>query len=120
MVHAIDRDRRVTTVPCQAPDLPQRFPVTRAQCGHSAWVVTPDGAAYPGAEAIVLAIATIRRWPWLVRFGWLPGVHQVLGVGYAAVSSVRHKLPGVQPYCADRPSECREDTMSQEPPPNGR
>lgn len=103
---ALDRDRRVTPVPCQAPDLIDRFPVTRAQCTHSAWAVTPDGAAYPGAEAIVLAIATARRWPRLIRLGWLPGVHALLRLGYAAVSRIRHRLPGTTSYCESHPEAC--------------
>lgn len=103
---ALDHDRRVTAVPCQAPDLTDRFPVTRAQCDHSAWAVTPDGTAYAGAEAIVVALATVRRWPWLLRVGWLPGVHGLFKVGYAAVSSIRHRLPGDRPYCDEHPEAC--------------
>ena len=101
----------MTAVPCQAPDLTDRFPVTRAQCERSAWAVTADGTASPGAEAVVVALATVRRWLWLLRFGWLPGVHGFLTIGYAAVSSIRHHLPGDRPYCEEHPEACL-DTSS--------
>lgn len=109
LLRGLDRHRRVTVVPCQAPDLPERFPVTRAECGRSAWAATPAGAAYPGAEAVVLAIAVARRWLWLPRLGWLPGIHLALKLGYATVSRLRHRLPADRPYCAAHPSECREN-----------
>ena len=106
LLHALDHCGRVTTAPCQATDLAARVPVTREQCAHSAWAVTADGTAYPGAEAVVVTIATLRQWPWVVRFGWLPGVHGVLDLAYAAFSHVRHRLPGDRPYCEAHPDTC--------------
>ena len=110
LLAALDRDRRVTAVPCQTPDLPDSFPVTRAACDRFAWVVAPDGTAHPGAEAVVLAIATVRRWPWLTRLSWLPGVHALLKLGYAAVSRIRHHLPGDRPFCEAHPEACIDTT----------
>jgi len=51
-VRRADRQRRLETVPYQAPDLETRFPaVSRAECARRIHLVDERGAVYRGAAA---------------------------------------------------------------------
>jgi predicted DCC family thiol-disulfide oxidoreductase YuxK len=37
---------------------------------------------------------------------YLPGIRQLQNYIYSLIASNRNRLPGDQPYCAQRPAEC--------------
>lgn len=106
LVRALDRHRRVTSVPSQKPGVPEAHGLTRAQVEAAAWAVLPDGRRVQGAAAInwTLAVALGNRLPVFV-YG-LPVIHQIQDRVYAWVADHRSRFPGDTPYCRQHPDEC--------------
>jgi predicted DCC family thiol-disulfide oxidoreductase YuxK len=106
LVQALDRRRRVTTVPFQKPGAPAAHGLSVAQCESSVWAVTPDGRRYPAALGanLALAVALGMRLPvWLYA---VPGLKQLQDSAYAWIVRNRSRLPGDTPYCEQHPEEC--------------
>lgn len=108
LVGALDRHRRVTTVPYQKPGVPEANGLSLAECEATAWTVTPEGY-HAGAAAInaVLAVALGTRLPLLLYAR--PGVKRLQEVAYAWIARNRRRLPGDTPYCRRHPDECSND-----------
>jgi predicted DCC family thiol-disulfide oxidoreductase YuxK len=107
LLRALDRNRRVTAVPFQKSGIPASVGLTLEECKASAWAIAPDGERYRAAEAVnaLVACALGTALPLLVYY--LPGIRQLQDFIYSVVASNRSRLPGDQPYCAQRPAECR-------------
>ncbi len=107
LVRALDRHRRVTSVPSQKPGVPESAGLTRVEVEAAAWAVLPDGRRFSGAGAInwALAVALGTRLPVLV-YG-LPVLGRTQDRVYAWVARNRSRFPGDTPYCEQHPDECR-------------
>ncbi len=80
--------------------------VTPDEADVAAWTVAP-GVKVGGARAIALALAVAfgNRVP---VFAWsVPGMPWVLDRLYELVARLRHRLPGVEPWCVGHPDDCR-------------
>ena len=108
LVRALDRDRRVTAVPCQQPGAAEAYGLTVADCEAAAWAVTPEPGRrhYRGAGAINAAVAVALGIWWPVRLYELPGIRHVQDLVYAWVNRIRGRLPGDVPYCDRHPQRC--------------
>ena len=106
-MEALDRDRRVTALPYQKPDVPASVGLSVEQCEEAAWAVAPDGRRYRGAAAAnaSLAVALGIRLP--LSFYELPGVGRLQERLYDVIAANRHRLPGDVPYCERYPDQCR-------------
>ncbi len=107
-VGALDRRRRVTTVPYQKPGAPEAHGLSVAECEAAAWAVTPGGS-YAGAAATntVLAAVLGTRLPLLLYA--TPGIKLLQDGAYAWVARNRRRLPGDTPYCRRHPDECSDN-----------
>ena len=107
LLKALDRNRRVTAVPFQKTGVPASVGLSLEECEASAWAIAPDGGRYRAAEAVnaVVAAALGTAVPLLVYY--LPGIRRLQDFIYYLIASNRSRLPGDQPYCAQRPAECR-------------
>jgi len=101
-----DRHHRVTAIPCQTIDGVERFGLTEQDCLASVRAVAADGRRETGAQAAVLITAVLLGRSWPLRIGRLPGVRQLLALGYRLVASIRHRLPGAVPWCEAHPGAC--------------
>lgn len=110
-MRALDRNHRVTVVPYQKPGVPASAGLTVEQCEKAAWAVGPGEASgrrcWRGAGAInaSLAVALGVRLP--LSFYELPGVSLLQKRVYGLIAANRGRLPGDEPYCDQRPEECR-------------
>ena len=107
LLKALDRNRRVTTVPFQKTGVPSSVGLSAEECEASAWAIAPDGGRYRGAEAMnaLVAAALGSAVPLLVYY--LPGIRQLQDFIYSLIASNRSRLPGDRPYCDQHPAECR-------------
>lgn len=112
-MRALDRNRRVTVVPYQKSGVPASTGLTVEQCEKAAWAVEPGEASgrprrrWRGAGAInaSLAVALGVRLP--LSFYELPLIGFFQERVYELVAANRGRLPGDEPYCNQRPEECR-------------
>jgi len=102
----LDRDQRVTAVPCQKPGVPASVGLTAEACRKAAWAVTPEGARYRGAEALNLVVAVALGTNFPCAFYRLPLVRRVQDRVYDWIAVNRQRLPGDEPHCAQYPGEC--------------
>jgi predicted DCC family thiol-disulfide oxidoreductase YuxK len=109
MIQALDRRRRVTAVPYQAPGIPERYGLTRAQCETAAWAFTEDGKRVAGAEAVNVALSAALGNPFLLWIYRLPGVRWLQDRFYEWVSRNRRLFRGVTPYCKSYPQGCEPE-----------
>lgn len=103
---AIDRRDRVTIVPFQTPKGPGQYGLTLEACRQAAWAVTASGDRLRGAAAIQSALDAavgISIFLWIYH---LPGMSWFQDHIYQWVARIRHRLPGIQPYCAAHPEAC--------------
>ena len=107
LLKALDRNRRVTAVPFQKSGIPASVGLTLEECKASAWAIAPDGGRYRGAEAVnaLVACALGTAVPLLVYY--LPAIRRLQDFIYCLIASNRSRFPGDQPYCSQRPAECR-------------
>ena len=103
---ARDHEHRITPVPCQAREGLAGYGITRDQCEASVWAVTSGGERVAGGQAAVLIVALLWRHPWMVSLGRMPGVRQLLDVGYRLVARNRSHVPGITPWCESHPDAC--------------
>ena len=107
LLKALNRNRRVTTVPFQKSGFPASVGLTLEECEASAWTIAPDGTRYRGAEAVNALVAAALGTAVPLFVYYLPGIRQLQDYIYCVVASNRSRLPGDQPYCAQHPAECR-------------
>ena len=107
LLKALDRNRRVTAVPFQKSGIPASVGLTLEECEASAWAIAPDGDRYRGAEAVNALVAAALGTAVPLLLYYLPGIRQVQNFIYYLIASNRSRLPGDQPYCSQRPAECR-------------
>lgn len=103
---AIDRRDRVTIVPFQTPDGLGQYGLTLEACRQAAWAVTPAGQRLRGAAAIQGALDAALGTCVFLWFYQLPGMRWLQDRIYRWVARVRHRLPGVRPYCSAHPEAC--------------
>ena len=106
LLKALDRNRRVTAVPFQKSGTPASVGLTLEECKASAWAIAPDGDRYRGAEAVNALVAAALGTAVPLLLYYLPGIRQLQNFIYSLIASNRNRLPGDQPYCAQRPAEC--------------
>jgi predicted DCC family thiol-disulfide oxidoreductase YuxK len=75
--------------------------VTYDQCMEAAQLVTTDGRAWGGLEAIVRALMTRPVLGLFARAYYLPGLRQVADVLYGWVAANRYRLLGRAPCDGD-------------------
>lgn len=107
LVRALDRGHRVTMVPFQQPGAPAAHGLTIRQCESAAWAITPEGARFPAAAAVNLALAVALRTRLPLWIYAIPGIRQLEDSAYAWVARNRSRLPGDTPYCEQHPESCR-------------
>jgi len=89
-------------LPFQAPDVPQSYGLTVAQCEQTAWAISADGHVYQGAQAVSAALDAIVPLPFFLFLYRFPGIKQMEDKVYAWVANNRRFFPGIRPYC-ERP-----------------
>ena len=99
----LDRRHRFQYLPFQAPDVPQSYGLTVAQCEQAAWAISPNGHIYRGAQAVCATLDAIIGLPFFLFLYRLPGIGQIEDKIYAWVAKNRRFLPGIRPYC-ERPN----------------
>lgn len=106
LIERLDRRHRVRLVPFQSPGALAAADLSQAEAETAAWAISPNGRRYWGAAAVNLALAVAlgNRLPMLLYR--LPGSRQLQDAAYAAVARLRHRLPGVRPYCQQHPAAC--------------
>ncbi len=101
----------MTVAPYQKPGILASTGLTVEQCEKAAWAVEPGEASgrrrWRGAGAInaSLAVALGVRLP--LSFYELPVIGSLQEHVYDLVAANRGRLPGDEPYCNQRPEECR-------------
>jgi predicted DCC family thiol-disulfide oxidoreductase YuxK len=68
--------------------------ISRAEVEKEIYVRGTDGTLHRNADAIMYILAQYPRWRWVARIGLLPGVSNVLRVGYNIIARRRHFLFG--------------------------
>ncbi len=108
----LDRNRRITSMPCQVAKRDPAFRLGDINCGESAWGIAPDDQAEAGGQAAALVAAVLlqRRWP--ITLGRRRGVRHALAVGYRWVARNRHRFPGDTPFCTAHPGACDEQAAT--------
>lgn len=102
----LDRRHHVQYLPFQAPDVPQCYGLTVAQCEQAAWAVLHSGQVYSGAQAINLALDTSIGLHLFERIFHVPGMGKLEDRIYAWMAAHRRWFPGIRPYCQRPYSIC--------------
>jgi predicted DCC family thiol-disulfide oxidoreductase YuxK len=102
-VRLLDREARLTTLPLQAPGVPERVDATRQACKESLHFAA-DGRVWTGAAAVngALAVALQRELPERLYARTAAAQERV----YAWVARHRGRFPGITPWCARYPEAC--------------
>lgn len=88
-----------TVVPFQLADLDE-LGVGEAEAAAALQWVGADGAVRSGHEAVAAMLGSAGpAWRLTGRFLLLPGVTQLVAVGYDVIAANRHRLPGGTPAC---------------------
>jgi predicted DCC family thiol-disulfide oxidoreductase YuxK len=74
---------------------------------HRAWLITPQGQVYGGAEAINVVLRPIWWLRPLTYLYYLPGLRQLQDAVYCWVARNRGRLPGITPGC-EAEFDCNE------------
>jgi predicted DCC family thiol-disulfide oxidoreductase YuxK len=100
-----DKRRIIVTVPLQRSEVAESLGLTREQCAEAVQWRGADGTRAEGAEAIAaaLSVATNSDWPRRL-YDRTGGAQRAL---YNLVAHNRHRLPGITPWCARYPDDCR-------------
>jgi predicted DCC family thiol-disulfide oxidoreductase YuxK len=101
-VRLLDWRHAVHCLPFQAPGVPQVYGLTVAECEQTAWVITPDGQAYPGAQAVSAILDAVAPLPFFLLLYRFPAIRRLEDKVYAWVANNRRFFPGIRPYC-ERP-----------------
>lgn len=107
LLKALDRNRRVTTVPYQKPGIPASVGLSVEECESYVWAIAPEGRRYRGAEAINVCLGAALGTGLPHTLYKLPLVGRFQDLVYNWVAANRRKLPGIEPYCSRYPSRCR-------------
>ena len=100
----------MTVVPYQKPGVPASADLSVEQCESAAWAVEPGdapGRRWREASAVNASLAVALGLKLPLSFYGLTGVRWVQERAYDLVAANRHRLPGDEPYCEQRPDECR-------------
>lgn len=112
-IERLDRHRRVTLVPYQAPGMPEAHGLSVADCEAAAWALAPDGRRERGAGAVNAALGAAIGSGLPLRLYRAPGVRQLQDAVYAWIANNRRRLRGVTPWCIARPEAgCGEGERS--------
>jgi predicted DCC family thiol-disulfide oxidoreductase YuxK len=104
----LDGKRMIETVPFQRPGVPESLGLTAEQCAGSVQWRGADGSRAEGAEAIAAALAAAVRTDLPTRlYQRTAGPQRAL---YSWVAGHRHRLPGIEPWCARYPEDCGRPT----------
>ena len=93
----------------QQPGVLERYGVTQAEAGRSAWTIDPDGRRLEGAAALNRVLAELGgSWSLLARLYRLPGMGALEEVLYRwfAVRRSRFQRFGVTPECDEPGARC--------------
>lgn len=96
-LHKLDRHNRLSSQPCQFVKHDPFYQLEDADCGAMAWAISDDGRREGGAQAFTLVASILLDSEWPVRVGRLPGIRQVLNLGYQIIARNRYRLPGDVP-----------------------
>ncbi len=102
LVRLLDWQHRLQCLPFQAPDVPQSYRLTIAQCEQAAWAISPNGYLYRGAQAVCATLDAIVGLPVFLFLYRLPGIGRIEDKIYAWIAKNRRFFPGIRPYC-ERP-----------------
>jgi predicted DCC family thiol-disulfide oxidoreductase YuxK len=102
-IRLLDREARLTTLPLQAPGVPERVGATALSCKESLHFAA-DGRVRTGAAAVngALAVALQRAFPERL-YARTSAVQERV---YAWVARHRGRLPGITPWCERYPRVC--------------
>ena len=103
----------MTVVPYQKSGVPASAGLSVEDCEKAAWAYEPgEGPDEPrrrwrGAGAINASLAVALGSSLPLSFYELPIVGPLQHRAYDFIAANRGKLPGDEPYCKQRPEECR-------------
>lgn len=103
IVRWVQRQKRggnINVMSCQFAQLTQKFPVTEKDCSTSIQLFQLDGAKLTKGQAVASVMGVLWDAKWPARVANLPGVKQVLNLGYTFIAVNRHRLPGIKQMCA--------------------
>lgn len=102
-----ERGNRVQVMPCQFALLTKKFNVTEQQCLSSIQLNLPDGTVLTKGQAVAQVLSLLWDSAWPTRIARVPGIRQVLDLGYTFIAVNRHRLPGIKQMCAaGNPNGC--------------
>lgn len=103
-LRALDRHRRLTTVPLQRPGAADLVGATPQECADAVRWRGADGATAGGAAAVnaALGVALQAGWPEILYARTRPLQDAI----YAWTARHRGRLPGITPWCVRYPADC--------------
>ncbi|GAA1870630.1 hypothetical protein GCM10009836_59100 [Pseudonocardia ailaonensis] len=99
----LDRGARITSLPLQAPGVPERVGATREACKATLHFAA-EGRVLTGAAAVNAALAVALRHPLPERL--YARTTALQDRVYTWVARNRGRLPGTSPWCTRHPSVC--------------
>jgi predicted DCC family thiol-disulfide oxidoreductase YuxK len=102
LLRLLDWRHGLHRLPFQAPDVPQSYGLTVAQCEQTVWAISSDGHVYRGAQAVSAALDAIAPLPLFLLLYRFRAIKVMEDKVYAWVASNRKFFPGIRPYC-ERP-----------------
>jgi predicted DCC family thiol-disulfide oxidoreductase YuxK len=66
--------------------------VTAAEAWHDVHAIDSNGKMYRGGDAVLFILFQYPRWRWLAAIGKLPGIRQLVSLGYRIVADNRHRF----------------------------
>jgi predicted DCC family thiol-disulfide oxidoreductase YuxK len=102
LLRLLDWRHGLHCLPFQAPDVPQSYGLTVAQCEQTLWAIAADRHCYQGAQAVSAALDAIVPVPVFLLLYRFPALKRMADKMYAWVANNRRFFPGIRPYC-ERP-----------------
>lgn len=103
IVQWIQRQQRggnIDVMPCQFAQLTGKFEVTEVDCATSIQLFQPEGDKLTKGQAVASVLGVLWNSSWPTRVARVPGIRQVLDLGYTFIAANRHRLPGIKQMCA--------------------
>ena len=87
------RQGSLELLPCRAPERAARFPhIAEETCLTAIQLISPEGRAHSGHEALPHLLAFMRGWRWVAPVLRVPGMAWLSARTYAWVAGHRHAL----------------------------
>ena len=87
------RPGAIELLKCQSDERARRFPnISLEHCMRAVQLAMPNGEVFAGDRSLPQLFLLMRRWRWMARLFWLPGVSLLAPHAYAFIARHRHAL----------------------------